>query len=351
MKRAIIGNGLGILLFMALGGGCSNEYAGNDREQVEVVMNGNLLKSRKTRAQIVPENGLPKNQLDVGIVTVNFSTTDPANVQPDLDAWKGVTADYTRGYFGGPGLGAATITNGEIKYTNDDGTAVQKVFYDETGECYYVRVVYPHHNAEFTQADNGAAVVFNELNGTQDIMCSNLGWGNMDQPTMKTNYDTDPAIDTPGDSVIVFSHMLSLFRIKVVAENATAIVQYGNITNVKIIDQPNSVKVDMIDLAAEPYAFPETDFLIPEFQARPLTITPDSVGDIMVLPARNFTIEAQSENRLWLSADFNFATAEDPYATSAAGTIYEITLKFMEGYKMELDVIAAKEWWMDHEFN
>lgn len=351
MKKAIIKTGFAIVALMTMLCGCGEEHIGSQPEAVEVMINGNLRENRKTRAQIIPVNGLPPEQLSVGIVTVNFSTTDPANIQPDIEAWRGVTADYTPGYFGGPGLGATTITNGEIKYTNDDGTAVQKVFYDETGEHYYMRVVYPNDKTEFIQTENGAAVVFNELNGTQDIMCSNLGWGNMDQPLIKTNYDDDPAVESPNDSIIVFSHMLSLFRIRIVAENDVAAVQYGDISNIKIINQPDAIRVDMLDLAAEAYTNPETDYFIDGFLPRALTSSPETVGDIMILPARSFTIEAQSENRLWLSADFNFATSENEYAESAPGTIYEITLKFMEGYKMELEVVPAKDWWMDHEFD
>lgn len=337
MKRPYI---IFALFSVALLGGCERERP--VPQVVEVVINGGISNTRAEMGQIIPQDGLPEEQLSVGIVTVNFRTSDPTTIQPDVNAWKGTSADFTRGYFGGPGLGASPVTNGEIKYTNEYGTVIQKVFYDETGEHYFIRVVYPYQDAELIQTDNGAAVVFSELDGSQDILCSNLGWGNITNPEISTNET---------DRVVIFSHMLSLFRIKIEPENETAAAQYGLIKSIRIIDQPSSIIVGMIDLATEAYSSGDTDYYCVGFTPCGLTSGPVDAGYIMALPERKFTIEAETQNRLWLSVELDFATALEPYKTSAAGTVYDVTVKFMESYELKLEVSEAKEWWMNSEFD
>lgn len=349
MKKSSIIIALSGLLAAGLLNSCDKESIDDFREKVEVIMNGSLPKPPASKTQIVPnEVGLPEKKLDVAIITVNYRTSDPENVQPDLAAWGGSTADITRGYFGGPGLKANPITNGEIKYTNDDGSAVQKVFYDETGEHYFVRVLYPFDNANFVQTDRGAGVLFSDIDGSQDILCSNLGWGNLDTPEVITNEK---------DSAIIFSHMLSLFRIKLKPESQTAVIQYGEIKNVKLANQSSSIRIDMIDLNTEgsgpftmdyfPIGFAADTLHYDTINAVPIE---KEAGYLMAVPAQKFIFEAQTD-RLWVSSELNFATALDPYKTSAPGTIYDVTLKFMEGYEMEIEVEAAEEWWMDSEFN
>lgn len=341
-----------------LSGGCNRENTAPPKEKVEVVMNGGFQVPETTKAQITPVNNLPTNQLDVIIVTVNYTTADPVNDQPDLNAWMGSTADLTRGYFGGPGLGATTITNGEIKYTNEDGTSVQNVFYDENGEYYFVRVVYPHKDAEFIQTNNGAAIVFNDINGSQDILCSNLGWGNINMPIVRSNLTND--LD-PTSVGLMFSHKLSLFRFNLIAENEKAAEQYGQIKNVRIRNQPSSIRVDMLDTNTEGYSEFDRHYEAEDFPSTPITLTfssdPEPVpvaayaGYIMALPGKKFTIEAETEKRLWISADLDFSDPANPYAASKAGIIYDITLTFMEAYQMELSLENTTEWWVESEFN
>lgn len=348
MKKLLIATmSLGLFSGIIMFGGCSKERVDADmpREKVEVVMYGGLsnVNGDKAKAQIIPNNGLPDEQLVVGIVTVNYRTADPLNVQPDLEAWKGTTVDVTRGYFGGPGLNATNITNGEIQYTNEDGTAIQKVFYDETGEHYFVRVYYPYEGSEFMQTDNGAAIVFSDMNGSKDILCSNLGWGNMDQKEIATDAE---------NGVIVFSHMLSLFRIKVVAENEKAIEQYGRIDKVVMFAQPSSVIIDMMSQTIRPYSTETTNYDAVDFvPLNNLKTSAQEAGYIMAVPAQKFMIAAKSSERLWLGTDLDFTTTELPYNMSVPGKIYNVTLKFMESYQVHLEVEEADEWWMDSEFD
>lgn len=335
-----------------------------EREKAEVLMNGKIADRIQSKGPINPRigtAGLPETQLDVAVITVNYETADPELDQPDLDAWRGSTADITRGYFGGPGIRPENVTNGEIRYTDEAGDLVQRVFYDESGEYYFIRVLYPYLTSDFIQTDRGAGMLFYEVDGYQDILCTNLGWGNIEQTTMRTSYKVDP--ESPetqvGDSVFVFSHLLTQFRINVVAESEVAVVQYGKIKNIRIIDQPSVIKVDMIDLATTAYDDMETAYHLKDFHLDSLSFYhEDSVnkgyttaGTLMLMPAQKFTIEAETD-RLWLTAHFDFATEDDANAITSPGNIYNINLKFMEGYEMDVKVDSiTNQWWMDHEFN
>lgn len=350
------------VFFIAFLSGCGKDNGGTDIEKdesgVEIVINGGISKGPATKGdgridpQGAPYAGLPPHKLDVGIVTVNYTTVNPLIDQPTLAAWSGSTADITRGYFGGDGVNgpnSTIITTGEIFYTSDDGMAVQKVFYDETGQHYFVRVIYPYDNAEFTQTSNGAGILFSDMDGSNDIMCSNLGWGNLYNPEIRTG-------DAGTDSIIILSHMLSLFRVNLEIE-ADAQGQYGQIESVRIAGQPDEVVVDMMDPAI--YASVSsslTDYYTIGFTPFSFASLPDPTvivpaGYVMVMPSQTFTVEIKSEKRLWLSAEIDFTTAEDPFATSAAGTIYDINLTLREAYQMEVDIVSADEWWMDTVFD
>lgn len=348
MKKLLILTAFTGLFSIAVLGGCSKEHTNTPApKNVEVVITGSLNDISGTKSQIIPDaDGLPDEQLTVGIVTVNYRTDDPADNQPGITAWRSTTADITRGYFGGPGLNASPVENGEIQYTNEEGTAIQKVFYDETGEHYFMRVYYPYEEDEeftqFIQTEGGAAVVF-EMDGQKDIMCSNLGWGNVYNPRVVTSAEGAP---------MVFSHMLSLFRIKVKAENARAAEQYGKITGAMMYQQPKYTIVDMMNRGIRPYTDEKENYYAVDFEELPgLTTDEQDVGYIMAMPGQEFIIAAKSEKRRWLSAILNFSTDEDPFRTSAPGTMYDVTLKFMESYQVHLEVEEAKEWWMDSEFD
>ena len=151
--------------------------------------------------------------------------------------------------------------------------------------------------------------------------------------------------------------MLSLFRIHLKPENSTAIDQYGEIKNVKLSKQPSSIRIDIMDshvIGNEPFTadYPAAGFVPNTLRVNSETSLPEAIsgGYVMAAPAQKFTIEAETD-RLWVSAEFDFATALDPYKMSDQGTIYDVTLTFMEGYEMKVEIETAKEWWMDSVFN
>lgn len=392
------------MLAFALLGGCSrqdNEPVGPPKGKVAMVMYGGIkgIAPAKSRAMIEPQGvaGLPPTQLDVNIITVNYVTDNPRTNPPGTDAWRGQTADVTRGFFGentdftiandgNPLIPEAERgdadkkpNSGRIEYTDEDGSAVQKVFYDDSGEYYFVRLFYPYENAEFTSTTGmlGASIIFSGMDGSQDILCTNLGWGNIYNPEIRTAYRVNgiDGADNEGDSVIVFSHMLSLFRIKIAPENTKVIDgkpedprpggQYGQIMNARIREQPGALIADAMGASiAALYGDPlETDYLVNGFpyttedvndggQGTPLYLnaaqmtTAEDIGYIMVLPGLNeYRIEVNTGKRKWVYGDLKFTTPPQP------GKVYDITITMMEAYELKVVPVEATNWWMDHVFD
>lgn len=397
-KIAIAGLASTLLL-----GGCAKEELDSSRttERVSVVMKGGLTRLT-TRAIINPQDqypngGLPPQQLDINIITVNYTTNSPADAgtdvegegQPNLEAWSGQTADVTRGFFGENTVFTSTHNgnpiipagdrgepnkpdNGRIEYTDEGGTSIQKVFYDENGEYYFVRLFYPYDNDENTEFETeftsstaglGASIIFHNVDGSQDILCSNLGWGNIFNPLITTNDDDE------SEGEIVFSHMLSLFRIYikpdnevVVKGNPTALQdggQYGKITGVQVVRQPSTLIADArsgnIQALNDPF---ETSYQANEFptdgyfyltgdDSGPI-FAPHTVdaGYIIVYPGLNeYRIEVQTEKHKWVHGDLIFTNPPEP------GKEYKITITLKEAYEMEIIETEVKDWWMDHVFN
>lgn len=362
---------------LALPGGCVEEKSRpSPEDRPHVVINGSLEKTKTdSRAQIVPNNGLPTKQLAVGIATVSYTTADPAVDQPDLGAWSGSTTELMRGFFGGPGINPPTVLDGQIAYTNEDGSAIQKIFYDDAGEYYFLRVCHPFLNDSgeriqtLRQTTGGAEVVVSQLDGSQDIMCSNLAWGNVDNVEVKT------AAMPNGE--VVLSHMFSLFRIRVKAENAKAATQFGEIEDFVLRFQPASVGINMTNLDITPsneqvdyqtvgftpfalyteqngvrVAIPGAhDVRNPDGSLSTPAASPVEAGYVMALPATTFRFEALTTDRLWIHANVSFATAEDQFATSVPGTAYDVIITLMESYEIQWEVQPVKNWWYDSVFD
>lgn len=386
IKTAILG-----ALFAALLGGCAKDKTNVPRspetEKVAVVIKGGMkgVVPSRSRGVIDPQAGLPPVQLDVNIITVNYTTADPLMDQPGPAAWQGQTADVTRGFFGeNAGYTAAHNNNplipegdregfkpdnGRIEYTDEDGSAVQKVFYDEGGEYYFVRIFHPYENTEFTSSMGtlGASIIFNEVDGNQDILCSNLGWGNIYNPEVET---------AAGKTGLVFSHMLSLFRLYITAENdqvvngtppppveGSTIIgtgQYGQISNARIRFQPGALIADAMDgeiipLPGDPL---EKEYFANEFPT-PFSLEskdiapfpgrgePRYAGYIMVLPGQSeYRLEVLTE-RMWAYGDLKFAEGKEPLP----GKVYDITLEMKESYELKVVPSDPTDWWMDHVFD
>lgn len=310
---------------------------------VEVELSGAI--GTASKASIDAPDGLPPRQLSIGIAMLTFPVVAPIPASTD---WLTRVA-WRRGYFGAnntTGLGALPpITKGEIKFTNDEGTSIQRVFYDDTGLYYFLRAVYPWDNAVVTQTVDGGVILFHEIDGSQDIMCSNLGWGNM----------TDDPIDP-----LVFSHLLTKLNVKLVAENEAAVAQYGTIKKVELVYQPNEIILDI----AEGTVFSAsslTDSYVPVgFPAVPRELktaaelfpaSTENYGYVMALPGgRSYTFRIETENRLWFYAEVKFPALAFP-GGAEAGTAYNVTLRFKEASQLEIFPEEADVWYMNSTFD
>lgn len=383
--------------------GCVKEPGGaNGQKSGERVrMRGALPTSgaqSPTRAKTVYgplDGGLPPRQLDIGIVTVNHILTlhlsqtpvglpDPTTDQPGTPEWAGQTADLMRGFFGsddsfGVLPAGAQIDNGHIEYTNDSGDFIRHVFYPESlTEYFFVKAVYPYQGlGMFAQMPDGtgASVVFSGLTGHQDLMATNLGWGCQTQPVIQAD---DSGNEGGTSDVLKFAHLFAQLRFWVVAENETALIQYGCLDSLVVRFQPDAVVYRVMDGALmkpqsvryidyhSSFFFDGTAFntntidfqtQVPiynkDYTAQSPDYTPQGIpaGSVMVMPDYTYRIEAHTTKRNWIGADYDFRDSGGGLVTIEPGKIYDITLKFMEAYQLEILKSDVKEWWMDSVFN
>lgn len=279
---------------------------------------------------IDPVGGLPPHRLSIGVAMMLFNTPDPATVQPtqtDLEA--GLVA-WRRAYFGGVDQ-SNNVINGDIKFTNADGSAVEKIFYDEMGTHFFLKCAYPFADAINVMTATGGMVSF-RADGSQDIMCTGLGWGNKDNPTIQA---------------LIFKHKLSKLNIYLAASSAEAIDQYGRIQSVEVLNQPNIIILNLYQETVSAGAALTTSYTPVGFAAnQPLPATATDRGYVMALPSTSFTLKIVTEKRQTFYADVTF-----PGAGSEAGKSYDVTLNFMEADEITIFAEEAEEWWMDSTFN
>ena len=359
-----------LLLLLSLYG-CYKVDSGHQGEElrVEIELSGAI--STLTRASIDPPSGnmdpyhFPPRQLSIGVVLVNYNSLDPtiSTGQPDANDWNG--ALWRRAYFGGSnidgglktGLDLETFvpTNGEIKFTNSEGTAVNKVFYDENGLYSFLKAVHPYEGASVHQAVTGGSILFQGIDGSQDIMCSNLGWGR-----------AEPAPDREIHT-LTFRHLLTKLNILMYAEETDAIAQYGKILEVGVAYQPEEIIMDIESEELLPASSlerydiyhavgfdpldnrmlpPPLDVITPD----PAVEGPQSFGYVMAIPAEQYTIVVQTEERLYFYPVVTLSNIS-PFPPFQAGKVYNVTLKFLAADEITIDVEEVTEWWMDSTFN
>ena len=354
--------------------GCSRDGEqpspkGKEKEKTRVELSGAIQASSSfTRGEgmihpdlTVPTDpaGLPPRQLRIGIMTIEL---DQAAV-PTVPQWFTGSAYLDHGFFGGVLPGDDPISDGNIEYTNRDGTALQQVFYREDGWYYHFVCVYPYEyiidpedlTDYMTDPGTGASVHF-DVDGSQDIMASTLGSGN---------------IEFQFEDSLVFSHKLTALRCKFIAESAIAASNniYGDIVSVELIDQPGVIGLNIGQQALGTSATGDvifvpassTDVDYPAVRSSsadltmpyPLTGTPAEFGYMLAKPAKTYTFRITTTERYGLNA--LYATYDfDPTSIGtlpAAGTIYNLTFRMLETAGIELVAAVADEWWLDQTFN
>lgn len=329
-------------------------------------------------------NGVPPSQLMVGIVTIEFGSFDNAT-PPTVAQWNNPTTYLDYGFFGGnipydkpdnytdigdsddddPERLVNTSWTGNIEYTNRAGDAIQQVFYDEMGIYYYLVVVYPYDfiydidNVEEDRENNktviwnneGASVVF-EVDGSQDIMASTMGSGN---------------IEHPFTSSLSFSHKLTALRCHFAAESELAVERYGNILSVELIEQPERIGLNigkqaagMSDALFNAYPNVETDYPAVRSSEEELSLpyppddetpaTPEEFGYILAMSAQSYTFRIITEKRNEdnpLYATYTFPEDGLPLA----GTAYNLTFTMVETADIVLEAAVAEEWEFEQTFD
>ena len=327
----------------------------------------------------IPDKGLPPKQLEIGIITIEYFPSDPDNPNiPNSNEWGDNVPYLDRGFFGGDKPGDSPqspgITwNGNIEYTNREGTALQHVFYPLTGVYFYFVAVHPYVAIEAPENINGMnnngeiEVLFN-LDGSHDVMTTGVGYGNIDHPWSITGDGT--VID---EDVLVFSHKLACLNCRFIAENADAVASYGDIVKVEVVGQPSQVMLNAGKLAlddTEPLAIAPTstptaydayrggttgNMLLPYSAGTYDPNDASGFGYFLVMPTQTYTfrITTSAGNRPNnpLYVQYNFSTDTNPATIVEAGTIYYLTFKMLETDEIDIQVETSTEWWLDQEFD
>lgn len=382
MKKSYIITAL-IAASAALFGGCSREEAAAipGRERVEVKMRGSVSNSREV---VIPDaNGLPKTQLVVGILTGNYNLRPEdyyylydgvhqrLRIHPQEEDWGSYTY-LDRGIFGN--ADQATNPGSEIKYTtSEEPYNQQRVFYDESGMYYIMRIIYPYTykyrptpdaalvetQPQLLLSASGSQVAF-DMDGHQDILSSDLGWGNMDSGTEEWGEELGKGLintENPTNG-FVFTHHLTRFELWVKAE-AAAIAQYGQIEAIELVNQPNKVVLDITSNKLSAGSEWVSRYKPNGFAPLYLTTAEQACGQVMALPGGKFTFRIKTENRLsfYIDAEFPAYTrveGEDLVEVPAgarAGSYYKLTFAFKAADEVELIADTPKDWYNDSYFD
>lgn len=373
-----------VVLLAVVCSGCQEDISSLPRlkERVEVVMNG-LVKAT-TKAFVEPNpDGSPQKQLVIGIITSDYYLLDNDLVfEPEMlkkEDW-GMYTYLDRGRFGEERTreneeGGGTIhytVPGNIKYTNEDGSSIQNVFYDETGMYYTLRLIYPYEydyargkddtikvNPTLILSANGSQVVF-DIDGSQDIMSSEVGWGNMDSPggRVVTNNTPIPAGTSETDSIAIektkafnFNHHLVKLDVRVTVDGDKARDLYGKICSIELINQPNQVMLDIARDSLSASSDLVSRYGLVDFPVDSITLplTKDSLlpcGYVMALPDTKYTFRIATEKRLnfYVDAVFSGDGAQMGYA-------YPITFAFLSTDEVKIFAEDPARWWYDATFD
>lgn len=356
-----------LVLCVAVCSGCEKDPAPTPpvKGKVPVVMNGSIKPT--TKAAIEPNtDGSPQGRLVIGIITSDYylptgvEKFDPGVLQPE--DW-GMYTYLDRGHFGGDtgsstgSGGVITYVSGNIKYTNADGTSIQNVFYDEMGMYYTLRLIHPYEykyvneeketidvNAKLILSSTGSQVLF-DVDGSQDIMSSDVGWGNMDSPDGKV-ITTDKVDATEKEKSFRFHHQLVKLDLRLIAEDKASAL-YGKIGTVELINQPNQLLLDIASDKLTAASNPVSKYTPVDHPTDSITLTATlkDCGYVMALPDSIYTFRITTANRLNFYIDAVFEGG------AVAGTAYPITFKFLASDEIELYAGKAEEWWYNSVFN
>lgn len=378
MKKSIF---IIALTCAALLSGCAHEEPANKQEQVRVRLSGTIAAGRGVASRgdgrIDPRTAdlLPTKQLTIGVLTIEYDPVDKNDPEiPAANTWAAGIPYLDRAIFGGNEIGDSPGNmadggdwNGNIAYTNRAGTALQHAFYRLTGTYFYFVALHPYAAIEnpvdvAAMTDNGGISVTFNMDGSHDVMATNVGYGNIKNPWA---YDTFGDKKIPPDE-LKFLHKLACLDVRFVAENKEAGESYGDIIKVEVIDQPSQVKLN-IGNQAHDNGEPLRELVPPSPRraydayrggtsgglALPYpsgTATPEGYGYFLVMPSQTYTFRITASamdrptNPIEVTYDFGGVTV-------VAGTIYYLTFKMLETHQIDIQVATSTEWLLDQGFN
>lgn len=382
MKRRIY---ISILILTTLLFGCRIDDV-PERKCVKVDLRGEMqtpASKLRTRGggegRIDPIAGLlPPWQLTIGIVTIELEGETEVL---DPKEWNTETAYLDPGFFGGDFIGdkpenyietgdpenqglISDEWTGLIKYINLTLDAEQQVFYNESGIWYYLMCIYPYDEDNiFNEVSNGVEIgdegawVYFNVDGSQDIMASTMGSGNIEKPFKKA---------------LEFSHKLTALRCNFIAESDLAVELYGDIESVELLEQPSMLQLNVGEsvrglsgLTVAPFST-DTSYIavrdtLEDGSPMPLELLsletdPDAkaveFGYFLAMSAGRYTFkivtsERGEHNPLYVTYDFGSSEEDFP----KAGTIYSLTFKMLETAEILLEAGDPENWYFEQQYD
>lgn len=363
-----------------------------EKEKVRLDISGSLSVSAATKGEgmINPildlptdTKGLPPKQLVIGLITNEYLKTGATPAVKDWSADDHVT-ELDWGFFGGNVFGDTPASlgsnwNGNIEYgdftggpTVPGGTSIQNVFYDENRTYYFFVAFYPYVedvDIAATEAEGTGTTVYFAPDGTQDIMASTMGGGNIDNPYGVKDVGGINYLQ-PYGAPLIFYHKLTALRCHFIAESeaVTGPNGCGDIVSVRLINQPDILGLNIGQQAINPTTTALTDEhtdLISYESVRtngvgnlampyPTVANPDpdpvEFGYILANPANSYTFEIITSVHGAINPIYATYTFNNPTIPSM-GTVYNLTFKMLESRRVDLYVQSADEWWIDQSYN
>ena len=210
----------------------------------------------------------------------------------------------------------------EVRF-NSSGTVYPEsdvLLYPESVTVYCVGL-YPYSETEWTNTD-ALGMASNThashiIDGSKDLMFAPQVSGTKDSP-----------ISSP----LAFTHQLTWLKINVIAEDASAITSWGNVTNITVTSPGNKLTVD---LSASTASCNSTSTDITAFEgSSALKITSQELGSIFCAPDTGYNITVTTANSDGPKNLDNVSLKEVdgstpvPNAASATGQMFVVTLNF-----------------------
>ena len=209
----------------------------------------------------------------------------------------------------------------EVRF-NSSGTVYPEsdvLLYPESGTVYCVGL-YPYSASEWTNTDasgeSSNTHASHIIDGSKDLMFASQVSGTKASPI---------------SSSLAFTHQLTWLKINVIAEEASAITSWGNVTNITVTSPGNKLTVN---LSAGTASCNSTTTNITAFEgSSALKITSQQFGSIFCAPATSYNISVTTVNGGVKDLGSVVLKEEDgetvvPSAAYATGQMFVVTLNF-----------------------